>query len=161
MELFTDHSKRLKIAFNSTCPVTPYSLFLLDFFPNVEGLNVLDYGFGSGILSVYAALRRAKQVFGFEKNELCLKIAQENSQSNLVPSIQFEITNDGWGIDSFTNMFDLIVCNPASLPSNQQLPSFLDSGIYGVDMILSLIKDSSKLLKLDVQVFENRLGVQY
>jgi len=150
---FIDNNKRLKISFDSICPVTPYSTFFLNCFPHVKGLDVLDYGFGSGVLSIYAAHKGAKQVYGIDKNELCLEIALENSRINGTSHIHFEITNGIDLPDCFCNAFDVIICNPASLPSNHELPCFLDSGLYGVSMILNLIKDSKKLLKRNGELF--------
>lgn len=150
---FLDEDKELRISFDLTCPVTPYSIFLLSFFTHVKGLNVLDYGFGSGILSIYAVRKGAKQVCGIDRNKSCLEIALENSQSNNTPHIRFEITNGTSLLNHFCGDFDVVICNPASLPSAHKLPCFLNSGPYGVEMIFDLIKDSKKLLKTRGELF--------
>jgi methylase of polypeptide subunit release factors len=155
MSEFIYPSGSVSIEDNSVCPVTPYSIFFLENFPLVAQAKVLDYGFGSGVLSIFAALSGATQVVGIETNKLCLDIAQDNARFNQVANIDFRIKSDNHTFEDIDlpNGFDMVICNPASLPSNRPLPSFLDSGLYGLDMISELIKTSAKVLRNGGELF--------
>ena len=151
--MFKYEQRNLKIIGDPICPVTPYSVFLLDFFPPVKDLNILDYGFGSGVLAIYAALNAARKVVAIDKNPHCLVTAQNNSMLNCTENVDFRIIDGKDILNGFHKTFDIIVSNPASLPSDKKLPLFFDSGLYGTDMIFELISNSKNLLKDNGQLF--------
>jgi ribosomal protein L11 methyltransferase len=77
---------------------------------NLKGLNVLDFGSGSGVLSIAAALLGAK-VCGVEVDEMAIENAKDNADFNsLSPArIHFYKTLDS--LPSDIQYFDLILAN--------------------------------------------------
>lgn len=49
-------------------PATPYSLFLADHIPEMQGQTVVDLGTGSGILGIVARLQGAARVYVLDIN---------------------------------------------------------------------------------------------
>lgn len=58
---------------------------------NLNGLDVLDMGCGSGILSIAALLLGAKEVIAIDIDELATKISHENAELNGVDNENFKV----------------------------------------------------------------------
>lgn len=74
-----------------------------------DGKNVLDCGFGTGILSIVSALRGATKVVGVEIDEWCVVNAGENAILNGIESVEFMSGTIGL-IDPVRN-FDILLAN--------------------------------------------------
>ena len=74
-----------------------------------SGKEVLDCGFGTGILSIFSALRGASAVVGTEIDEWCVDNAVENAQLNGIRTIEFGIGK----VDTIdpSRTFDIILAN--------------------------------------------------
>ena len=131
-------NKKIKIFYLDFCPVTSYSTFLLENFPNVRNLTIADYGIGSGILSIIASIEGANKIYGIDKNRKTFKIVHNNCAYNQVENIQLFLNK--LNIKSYIKKesLDMIISNPAGLPSPITLPIFFDSGKLGNDMIFEL-----------------------
>jgi ribosomal protein L11 methyltransferase len=77
------------------------------------GCSVLDYGCGSGILSIGAALLGATQVLGVDIDEQAVATARANAQRNR--AIAQYTTPESFALDRTRN-FDLVVANILANP---------------------------------------------
>ena len=76
---------------------------------NRGGINkVLDFGCGTGILSLIASKIYGLKVFAVDIDPLCVKISKKNALLNCV-SDKIEIVHGSW--DMVKDKFDLILCN--------------------------------------------------
>ncbi len=57
---------------------------------NWEGQEVLDAGTGTGILAIYASLKGAKSVLGFDIDDWCVENALENAALNPINHFTFQ-----------------------------------------------------------------------
>lgn len=136
-----------KINSSEIHPVTPYSHFLLDNFPITLNLDVLDFGTGTGVLTIAASLLGANKVYSVDIDREAIALAEDNVDANNIPNVRFAL--DCTTLDKLIpqKSIDVIVSNPASLPSENRLVNFLDSGPLGNKMIFELIKHSNLYLK--------------
>ena len=93
------------------------------------GMNVLDVGFGSGILSVAALLLGADKAVGVDIDELAVKTAVENAEINHVEDRFTGIC--GNLTDQVTGTYDIVVANIVA------------------DVIIMLTKDVEQFMKPD------------
>jgi release factor glutamine methyltransferase len=128
----------LSIYFSKSFPITPYTEFLLENFPDVQGHRVLDFGTGCGVLALAAALGGAKEVVACDVSDIALKLTQENSARYDCKVIRTLLVDEDplMGLKGFT--FDTIICNPASLPT-LTATEYWAGGSFGLNMIYPLI----------------------
>jgi len=91
-----------------THPTTKLCIQMLERRLRRKGLSVLDVGTGSGILSIVAAKLGAREVRGFDHDELSIEIARENVEKNLVSHI---VKIRRGTIGTVRSRFDVIVAN--------------------------------------------------
>ncbi|MBT3406932.1 methyltransferase [Candidatus Woesearchaeota archaeon] len=77
----------------------------------IEGKIIADFGCGTGILGLGAALLGAKVVFMIEKDEKALEIAKENYES-LKEDIEGEIKFLHQDVQDFNERVDVLIQNP-------------------------------------------------
>jgi ribosomal protein L11 methyltransferase len=77
---------------------------------NLQGKTVLDLGCGSGVLSIYAALKGARAVVGYDTDPLAIENSRENFEINKVEKI---CSANVGNIDSVPDgeTFDLVAVN--------------------------------------------------
>ena len=113
-------------------PVTPYTLFLLKHLPDVSGKDVMDFGIGSGIAAVVAARLGARSVLGCDVSIQALELAQRNAHRNDVRVLTtLLVTPDDAASGVAPDSVDVIVCNPASLPTLVPADGFWSGGPLG------------------------------
>ncbi len=120
---------------------SPYSHFLADNLPNLNGADVADLGTGCGIQAIVALKRGAKRVFLLDSNQAAVDNAFENTVrngfANQVVSLEAGDQLNPLG----RTKVDAIICNPSSLP--MPLPdkesSFYYAGPEGRYMIHELL----------------------
>lgn len=132
--------------------VSPYSLFMLEKFPFnfSEDTRLCDYGAGTGILGIVAALYGVTKIASIENNDECFEIMKKNYKNNKIPDQELVYFKNA---HACMNQFDAIVCNPASLPDSINVNSFCNGGVYGIDMILEVLNFSSKQLVVGGKLF--------
>ena len=124
---------------------------------DLNSLNILDLGTGSGAISLSLAKNFPKSnVFAVEFSEKALEIATKNAELNNIKNVQF--IHSDW----FTNVpinlkFDVIVSNPPYLTENEWESAQPEVKIYepksaltanndGLEDIEKIINDSQKFL---------------
>ncbi len=76
---------------------------------NWEGTSVLDFGCGTGILGIFAAMRQADKILALDIDERSLVNTKENFELNKIPS-KYEVKNEK--LESLEgNSFDAILAN--------------------------------------------------
>jgi len=76
---------------------------------NWEGTSVLDFGCGTGILGIYAAMRKADKILALDIDERSLANTKENFELNKISS-KYEVKNEK--LESLEdNTFDAILAN--------------------------------------------------
>lgn len=70
--------------------------------------RVLDYGCGTGVLGIYAAVLGAKEVLGIDHDDWCVENTQENISLNLIKTMQVKKA-DIFELDEST--YDIILAN--------------------------------------------------
>lgn len=71
-----------------------------------NGMDVLDYGCGTGVLGIFACKRGAQRVIGIDIDDWCIENSEENARLNQV-SMELQLGN----IDRVQGSFDLILAN--------------------------------------------------
>lgn len=134
--IFHDHSH----------PITPYSRFFLYNFPTVKNSIVLDYGVGSGVLSIAASLLGAIGIYSLDIDPGALRLVNYNAIINNITNLNL-ILNKGDLKEFLKDKFlDLIISNPPSLPSKRRLPLYYNAGSLGNRVILEMIDIASSSL---------------
>lgn len=147
IEINLDH-KSFQIYYNNYIPVTPFTFFFIDNFPEVKNRIVLDYGSGAGTLSIACSLLKAHNIYAIDINKQTFKILMKNAKINNANNIT-TIFNDGNLKNSFTNNYlDLIISNPASFPTAKKTPLYLNSNTKGNKMIFEIIEFGNHALKI-------------
>ncbi len=105
MEIIIDPKMSFGTGHHETTSLMVASLLEMD----CSGKEVLDCGFGTGILSIISALRGASTVIGTDIDEWCVENAIENAQLNGIDSIEFGIGK----VDTIdpSRTFDIIIAN--------------------------------------------------
>lgn len=102
-----------------------------------EGMNVLDMGCGSGILSIASILLGAKSCVGVDIDENAVRIAKENAELNNIYQDRFtlycgDVTNDEALQDKIgNNRYDMIAVNIIAqiiMGMSMTFPKFLKKG---------------------------------
>lgn len=121
-------------------PVTPYTKFLLSHMPNLQGLRVLDYGCGSGAIAIAANLASAASVLACDISLDALDIVRANALRMDCQQVEVALVGPRTAKVLEGRQFDVILSNPASLPSIARGDPFWSGGRYGTDMIFQLIR---------------------
>lgn len=132
--------------------VSPYSLFMVENFPlNFSDSTVLcDYGAGTGILGIVSSLYGVTDITSIENNEECFELLIENYKRNKINDKKLRFIKHN---NQCEKMFDVIVCNPASLPNVVNVNSFCNGGVFGIDMILEVLRFSFEHLIVGGKLF--------
>ncbi|MBU3897044.1 MAG: methyltransferase [Nanoarchaeota archaeon] len=115
---------------------------------NVNGLDVLDVGCGSGILSVVSAVKGAN-VTAIDVNERCVENTINNAKKH---KLKINVKH-GDMFSKIRKKFDLILFNPPYVPEDQN-DKYLSTGIrtactsgpQGTDLIKKFLKEFEKYL---------------
>lgn len=143
---------RLSFSESEQAYVSPYSSFFLDHLHGIvaPGLEVCDYGAGTGILGIAATVNTClKRVCFVEKNVAVQSVLIDNTKRNLKHT-PYEIHKN---VADISSQFDVILCNPASLPNCVDVDPFCDGGELGIDMILEVIDFATRFLRNDGVLF--------
>ena len=79
---------------------------------NMENKVVIDYGCGSGILSMVAAKLGARKVYAVDNDETALEIAQENIKNNKLGKIVSTVDTENLSIPKADILVANILLNP-------------------------------------------------
>jgi ribosomal protein L11 methyltransferase len=131
------------VAFGTgTHPTTRLCLAWLDAHP-VAGRRVLDYGCGSGILAVAAALLGAREVIGTDIDPQALEAARANSHANGIAEATAHYTATDGLPDTSTGAgtFDVVIANILANPLKLLAPALLARVAPGGALVLAGILD--------------------
>jgi methylase of polypeptide subunit release factors len=142
--------RRVHVTSSHLFPVTPYSTFLLEHLPPVEGKDVLDFGAGSGIVGVVAACRGAASVLSCDVSLDALSLTALNATRNGASQLRtLRVVPDREQERIPRECVDVVLCNPASLPVLVETDAFWSGGPLGDRMILTLIDVAAHALRAD------------
>jgi tRNA1(Val) A37 N6-methylase TrmN6 len=128
------------------CYVSTWSKFFISKIPTVlDDMVVCDYGAGTGIIGIVAALNGAKIVEVIERDKSFELIMEQNYKQNHVSEKIHVLDADDKEVRA--NYYDYIFCNPSCYPSIIGNDSFFCAGELGLDMINEVILYASKSLK--------------
>lgn len=109
-----------------------------------NGVEVLDLGCGSGILSVASLLLGAKRAVGVDIDKLAVKTANENAGRNGIDPSKYTFIN-GNLTDKVSGKFDVIVANIVAdviILFTKQVASYLeDGGVFITSGIVDVRED--------------------
>jgi len=128
---------------------TPYSLFLAEHIPEMEGQTVVDLGTGSGILGIVARLQGATRVYVLDINPEAVAIAMENAARNGVQEGFVPLPTGSTMLPLPEGVaVDHIICNPAQLPMRKsgKVGDPFFAGDDGREMIEKLIRETPSWL---------------
>jgi methylase of polypeptide subunit release factors len=120
--------------------------------PHVAGKRVLDFGAGSGAISIAAGLLRASSIVACDIDPGALCLVQSNALQHSCHQIETLLVKKNSALALQDRRFDLILCNPASLSTKEHCNSFWSGGKYGIDMIKQVIKLAAKHLEPEGQL---------
>lgn len=103
---------------------------------DIKGKTVIDYGCGSGILGIAAALLGAARVIGVDTDPQALQATQENARRNNV-TVETYLPQDCPALQC-----DLLLANILAGPLMQLAPLFADLTHENSNIVLSGILDS-------------------
>ncbi|SHH31116.1 50S ribosomal protein L11 methyltransferase [Thermosipho atlanticus] len=122
------------------------------------GMEVLDLGCGSGILSILAKKLGASKVLGVDNDKIAVEVARENVKLNNVENVEIRESNL---LRNVTGKFDLIVSNILAeilIEALKDIKNYLkEDGI----VILSGIIDSKLHLFENLNVIEHRRKAEW
>jgi len=93
-----------------THPTTALCLEWIDDF-NFAGLNVLDFGCGSGVLGIAAALKGAARVDGVDNDPQALLATKDNAERNGVGDVVQACLPEDWPHDRQAGHYDVVLAN--------------------------------------------------
>lgn len=129
-------------------PVTSYTRFFLDHMPPLEGADVLDFGCGSGVLSVAAAFDGARSVVGYDIDPRALELTEANARRNTVANLATHlIGRRAADAELAPASVDVVLCNPASLPTEHDAGQYWSGGPDGTSMISSMVEVAARALR--------------
>jgi len=115
-----------------THPSTALCLRWLDGL-NLDGLRVLDYGCGSGILAIAALSLGAKSAVALDNDGQAITATRENARKNGIEDSLF-VTQD---VAEITGTFDIVVANILAEPLVQNAEDICDRLAQGGSLALS------------------------
>lgn len=134
-------------------PTTRLCLSWLDAHP-LRGRRVLDYGCGSGILAVTAALLGAREVVGTDIDPQAVEAARLNSIANgLAAGLSHYTAPDALPRGSAAT-FDIVLANILANPLKILAPALLDRVAPGGSLVLAgiLERQADEMIALYAQV---------
>ncbi len=140
----------VKISISSTkhFPVTPYTRFFLRHLPRMEGRDVLDFGSGCGTLAIAAASLGARSVVACDVAAEALSLVRRNALANNISNVETALVDTGNELSGLgERSFDIILCNPSSLPTPEGHEGFWVGGPDGTRMIRALTRVSAVALR--------------
>ena len=130
-------------------PVSPYSLLLAEYIPDLTDQTVVDVGIGSGFLSIVARLQGAKRVYLLDTYESAIALALENAERNGVRDglIHLPIGSSMVPLPDGERV-NVIISNPAQqpLPQMESENSAFYAGPEGRSMIDAIITEAPRKL---------------
>ena len=136
-------------------PLQPEQLFFMDYVADesINGKTFLEVGLGSGVLSIFCLLKKAKYGVGLDINPRAKIFTGFNAMTNGVEDL-LEI-RDG-NINAVfapvaTERFDFIFSNPPFEPTPPDMEYYFNSaaGIYGLAFVEALLKGVNEQLHDD------------
>jgi HemK-related putative methylase len=110
--------------------------------------RVCDMGSGSGILAL-AAAKKAKEVFAVDVNPEATEAIRKQVRELKIRNVQVILSHFFSGVPKGI-LFDIIVCNPPYLPSDERVPDVaLDGGKHGYEWILRFLAQAKHRLTKD------------
>ena len=129
--------------FKEVCYVSLWSEFMLSQMPyKLDNMIVCDYGAGTGVLSVAAALKNAASVISIEKVSEFRNLMKSNFNKNSV-NHRISIFESSHYVSKKKN-FQYVFCNPACYPSIIGDLDFYHGGKTGMDMIDEVVLFASE-----------------
>jgi len=123
-----------------THPTTALCLEWLDG-QDVSGKCVVDYGCGSGILGIAAALKGAGRVICVDNDPQALEVSLKNASRNGVSGLIDCLTPDAWS----GNTADIVLANILARPLVELAPLLLNSVKTGGMIVLSgILKEQAE-----------------
>ncbi len=99
----------------------------------------LDFGCGSGAISIAAALSSAASVVACDLSREALRFVEVNAERMGCSQVEIGLVGARTSPILDGRAFDVILCNPASLPAFTPGDAFWSGGRYGTDMIFRMI----------------------
>jgi SAM-dependent methyltransferase len=130
----TAKDKETVFLFRDSFFLSSYILLHLNF----TNMTVLDCGIGSGILSLMAATKQPKKVYGIDINPRAVAFAGLNKQLN---GIQTDVEFVESSFEDFDSSFDICISNPPYMLNPRCHCESEDGGEhYGLDLALNLVE---------------------
>lgn len=125
--------------------VSPYSMFMIENYPlNLRSSkSICDFGSGTGVLGIVASVFNSNKIVSIEKDKEAIRLSMQNYSNNVDKKCNAQFFNNTFDCHE---LFDTIICNPASLPDIADVDTFCDGGALGMDMILEAIEFANKHL---------------
>lgn len=98
-----------KGVFNPDPKITNSSSLIINNLPDIKDKEILDVGTGSGVISIYCALKGARKVIAVDIDEAILENAKHNIKTNKVEKIVKVIKSDLF--ENVSGSFDYIFGN--------------------------------------------------
>jgi len=114
--------------------------------PEMEGLNVLDLGTGSGVLALLSSKLGASHVVATDVSRRVLRTAEANLRLNNISNVELRLGSLYNPIQR-GERFDVIISNPPMTPSPNPLPRYTWGGIDGRAVLDPVIKNAAHHLR--------------
>lgn len=144
-------SKKFIIEENDSAYVSPYSVFFVDNFEKImpNARKICDFGAGTGVVGIVASSYSVERIYSIEPQTKAFDLLIKNVKKNHLEQL-FQYAHRE---TECSDLFDTIVCNPASLPNITNVNSFCDGGELGLDMINEVIEFSQNHLTKNGKLF--------
>jgi len=113
--------------------------------PDLDGLDVLDLGTGSGILAIIASKLGARKIIATDISKRALANASINLKINNIENVELRYGSLYQPVED--EDFDVIISNPPMTPSIQAFPRYTWGGADGRIILDKIILDSPKYLR--------------
>jgi HemK-related putative methylase len=113
--------------------------------PDLNGLDVLDLGTGSGILAIVASKLGARKIIATDISRRALANASINLKINDIENVELRYGSLYQPVEGET--FNVIISNPPMTPSIQPFPRYTWGGVDGRIMLDKIILDAPKHLR--------------
>ncbi|MEN2974519.1 MAG: HemK2/MTQ2 family protein methyltransferase [Candidatus Caldarchaeales archaeon] len=121
------------------------SILIAKNIPDLDGLDVLDIGTGSGILTIVASKLKARKIIATDISTRALKNAYENFKINNVWNAELRLGSIYQPLKD--EKFNLIISNPPMTPSDKPAPRYTWGGHDGRRILDEVIRGAPKYLK--------------